>query len=519
MADVNIAIIKLPVYGISSIIKGRVKAMEKIFCWLFLLLTINSCRADNRKSAKNDSTRSPVVAGQFYPADSTLLLKQIKVFLKNAKPGRIENAIAIIVPHAGYIYSGQIAADAFNQVKQNKYDLIVVLGTNHTTAGFSGISVYPNGAFDTPIGAAKIDNAVSEEILKDDSDINTDLTVHAKEHSIEVQIPFIKYLFPEAKILPVIVGEPDLGMCSRFGKALAKSLKNKKVLIVASSDLSHYPDFDDAIKTDNKTLKTIAGLNSEEIISEMDRQLETGVPQLLTCACGEAPIIAVIETSKELGATKATIISYSNSGYNSLGNIDRVVGYGAVVISGGKSIEPQDVDSLVINDSYVLTSADKKILLIHARKTLEQYFSTESLPLLRDINPMLKLKRGCFVTLKEKGELRGCIGRISGDVPLCTIVGTMALQAAFNDNRFSPLKPDELSKLEIEISVLTPLKRIKSADDIILGKDGVIIKKGGKQAVFLPQVATETGWSKEVFLDQLCYKAGLISRDWENAEL
>ena len=495
--------------------------MKKIFYWFFLLLIVNSCRADNQniKSKNNDSVRQPVFAGQFYPADSTLLLKQIKVFIENAKPGKIDDAVAIVVPHAGYIYSGQIAADAYNQVKQNNYDLIVILGTNHTTAGFSGISVYPEGAFATPIGNAKIDNATAEELLKADSDVNTDLTVHEKEHSIEVQIPFIKYLFPEAKILPIIIGEPDIKMCSRFGKTLAGIVKNKKVLIIASSDLSHYPDFDDAIKTDNRTLKTIARLNPEEIFLEMQNQLKKGIPQLVTCACGEAPILAAIETSRELGANHASIISYSNSGYNSIGSVDRVVGYGAVVIANGGAVQPLDVDSSVTDDSYLLTSSDKKTLLNHARKTLEQYFSTQSFPLPRQINPMLKIKRGCFVTLKKDGELRGCIGRMTADVPLCTIVGTMALQAAFNDTRFTSLKQDELPQIEIEISVLTPFKQIKSADNIVLGRDGVIVRKSGRQAVFLPQVASETGWSKEEFLNQLCYKAGLNSGDWKNAEL
>ena len=495
--------------------------MKKTFYWFFLLLIVNSCRADdqNIKSQNNDSVRQPVFADQFYPADSALLLKQIKVFIENANPGKIDDAIALIVPHAGYVYSGQIAADAYSQVKQNKYELIVVLGTNHTTAGFSGISVYPKGAFATPIGNAKIDNITAEELLKEDSDVNTDLTVHAKEHSIEVQIPFIKYLFPAAKILPIIVGKPDIEMCSRFGKTLAGIVKNKKVLIVASSDLSHYPDFDEAVKTDNRTLKTIASLNSGKIVSEMQNQLEKGIPQLVTCACGEAPIIAAIETSRELGASSASIISYSNSGYNSIGNIDRVVGYGAVVISSRNAVQSTDVDSLVVNDSYLLTSSDKNTLLRYARKTLEQYFSTQSFPLPRNINPMLKIKRGCFVTLKKDGELRGCIGRMTGDVPLCTIVGTMALQAAFNDNRFTTLKQDELSGIEIEISVLTPFKPIRNADDIVLGRDGVIVKKSGRQAVFLPQVATETGWNKEVFLNQLCYKAGLNPGDWKNAEL
>ncbi len=171
------------------------------------------------------------------------------------------------------------------------------------------------------------------------------------------------------------------------------------------------------------------------------------------------------------------------------------------------------------DDSYKLNSSDKKALLLHARKTLEQYFTTQTLPLPRNINTKLKIKRGCFVTLKKNGDLRGCVGRMSGDVPLCTVVGSMALQAAFNDTRFSPLTKDELSLVEIEISVLTPFKKINSADDIVLGKDGVIVKKGERQAVFLPQVATETGWNKEVFLEQLCYKAGLNASDWKNAEL
>ena len=187
--------------------------------------------------------------------------------------------------------------------------------------------------------------------------------------------------------------------------------------------------------------------------------------------------------------------------------------------SKGDYVKPLDVDSIVTDDSYKLNFSDKKALLLFARKTLEQYFSAQTLPLPRNMNSMLKVKRGCFVTLKKKGDLRGCIGHMSGDVPLCTVVGAMALQAAFNDNRFSPLTQDELPEVEIEISVLTPFKKINSADDIVLGRDGVIVKKGGRQAVFLPQVATETGWSKEVFLNQLCYKAGLNSGDWKSSEL
>ncbi len=492
--------------------------MKKFF-YAILLLAISSCKAEKNNNIYDaDSIRYPAVAGQFYPADSLKLIAQIKGFLANAKRAKVENPVAVVVPHAGYIYSGQIDADAYNQVKNNRYDVVVILGTNHTTAGFSKFGIYPQGAFATPIGKVIVDNEIANELIKRDPDVSVNLAVHAKEHSVEVQVPFIKYLFPRAKIVPIIVGEPDIEICTKFGKVLAGILRDRKALIVASSDLSHYPSFNDAVKVDDKTLRTIAGLNLNSIVSEMQNQLEQNIPQLVTCACGEAPIVAAIAAAKAMGANAASIISYSNSGYNSIGSSDRVVGYGSVVIYKGTEQDPADPDTLQNDNSYKLNSSDKQTLLRYARKTLEQYFS-QTLPLPRDINPKLKIKRGAFVTLRKHGELRGCIGHMAEDTPLITVIGSMALQAAFNDTRFTQLTQDELSHVEIEISVLTPFTQVNSADDIDLGRDGVIVKKGNRQAVFLPQVATETGWSKEIFLDQLCRKAGLQPGDWKSAKL
>lgn len=493
--------------------------MKRILFLLVFLLSLSSCRPQTNNAADNGPVRRATFAGKFYSADSSVLKKQIETFLKNAEPPQSNNVVAMVVPHAGYIYSGQIDADAYNQVKDNKYDLIVILGTNHTTAGFTGISVYPKGAFATPLGNMLIDDKTAKELIKKDSDVNAEISVHKEEHSIEVQIPFIKYLFPKAKILPVIVGEPDIEMCTRFGELLANNVKNKKVLIVASSDLSHYPAFDDAVKVDNTTLKAIAGLDAKEIVSVMQKQMNKGIPQLVTCGCGEAPIIAAVITAKALGAGSASVISYSNSGYNPVGSTDRVVGYGAVVINKGEGKEVSDVDRVITNNEYVLNSYDKTALLRYARETLKEYFEAQIVPLPGKMNNELKMKRGAFVTLKKHGELRGCIGRMTEDTPLCTNIGAMALQAAFNDSRFSPLAPEELSQLEIEISVLTPFTHVNDADDIVLGRDGVIVKKRGRQAVFLPQVADETGWDKEEFLDQLCRKAGLSPGDWKNADL
>ncbi len=256
-----------------------------------------------------------------------------------------------------------------------------------------------------------------------------------------------------------------------------------------------------------------------EIKSEMEGQLDRNIPQLVTCACGEAPILAAVAAAKALSADRASIVSYTNSGYTPAGAADRVVGYGAVVLGKGSASTMVDSGSIVVDSSYVLSSSDKRSLLKYARQTLERIFSTSTVPLPRDFNPLLNLKRGAFVTLNKNGELRGCIGTMTEDRPLSTLVGAMALQAAFNDPRFNPLTEQELSQVEIEISVLTPYKQVDSADDIVLGRDGVIIRKGDKQGVFLPQVATETGWSKEVFLDELCHKAGLQAGDWKTAQL
>ena len=495
--------------------------MKKTFCFMVFLLVVSSCKAEKPPlvNSQDEFIRQPVFADKFYPGDSTKLANAIKAFLTDAKPPKMNDPIAIVVPHAGYIFAGQIIADGYNQVRRNQYDIIVILGTNHTTAGFTGISVYPRGGFRTPVGSVMVDDKVATELMNEDPDVTANLTVHAQEHSIEVQVPFIKYLFPHTRILPIIVGEPDIKMCARFGHALAKVLKGKKALIIASSDLSHYPRFDDAIKVDNKTLKTIASLDMEKIKSEMEGQVEQNIYQLVTCACGEAPILAAIATARELGANSASIISYSNSGYNPVGVSDRVVGYGAVAIGIGEATVPVDPDTIMANISFTINSSDKKALLKYARKTLEQYFSTTMVPLPRDLNPILKAKRGAFVTLTENGSLRGCVGQMTEDRPLGTVVGSMALQAAFNDRRFNPLSENELRQVEIEISVLTPFAKVKNADEIVLGRDGVIVKKGDKQAVFLPQVATETGWNKEVFLDQLCHKAGLEAGDWKDAEL
>ena len=480
-----------------------------VFVMLFSLICSSGlCLADAQ-------VRPSAVAGQFYPEDPQKLKLAVKGFLDDAVQVNTRRPLAIIVPHAGYIYSGQIVADGFRQTAGYPWDVIVVLGTNHTTPGFNKVAIYPEGAFRTPLGLVSIDAAGSHRLQAADPDCIFNTEVHRREHSIEVQLPFIQYLFPNVPLIAAIVGEPDMGLCQRFGKALAETLKGRQALIVASSDLSHYPAYDDAVSVDRRTLKAIATLQPQAVQSAIEQQMMRAVPNLVTCACGEAPILSAIFAARKMGADHGMVVSYANSGDTAVGDEGRVVGYGAVVLSKGN---PSSADTEALqrpSASGALTSEDKKKLLVLARQTILRYLSTDTLPLARGFSPAAEQRQGAFVTLKQHGQLRGCIGHMSEDLPLCRTVAAMALKAALDDPRFPAVRLDEVADLEIEISVLTPRRNVSNADDIVAGRDGVVIHKQGRSAVFLPQVATEQGWTREQMLDNLCLKAGLSTGSWK----
>lgn len=462
--------------------------------------------------------RPPVVAGKFYPESVAVLKSAIDKFMQNAAPVQVQTPLAIVVPHAGYIYSGQICADGYNQVRSGAYEVVIVLGTNHTAPDLRKIAIYPGAGFRTPLGTVSVDEKVVAALIAASPDCKTDKAPHVREHSIEVQIPFIQTLFPQAKIIPAIVGMADTGLYIRFGTALAGVLKGKKALIVASSDLSHYPSAADAEMVDRKTLAAVASLDPTALRDTIRAQMARRIRGLDTCACGEAPIVAAMEAAKALGATGGKVVSYANSGDISIGDRDRVVGYGAVVFTAGPQ-EAKAASEVPAAADRTISPADKKALIAFARETISNYLTTQMAPLPRGFNPAAMEPRGVFVTLKKRGNLRGCIGRMTPDRPLAALVGAMALQAAFEDPRFSPVTLKELPDLEIEISVLTPMKPVPNPGAIVVGRDGVLLKKGGRSAVFLPQVAPEQGWGRDEMLDHLAMKAGLPAGTWrEGAE-
>jgi AmmeMemoRadiSam system protein B/AmmeMemoRadiSam system protein A len=497
--------------------------MKKAFFVFPLLLCLCLAAPPHARAGGAAGVRKPAVAGQFYPSDLETLARAVGAFLADALPPSGERPIAIVSPHAGYVYSGQIAADAYKEAAAFDYETVVILGVNHTTPGFDAISVYPSGGFQTPLGIASVDEALAAAVMKADKRFAFDSRVHEREHSIEVQVPFVQTVFPNAKILPVVVGSQNPDLCARFGEALVGAAAGKRILIVASSDLSHYPRYEDAVRVDRETLEAIASLDAVKYEAVTARHMQESPPQLDTCACGEGPILAAMAAAKKLGAKGARIISYANSGSTLVGDRSRVVGYGAVsfVARGSAALpvpattpEPPGENGPSAGGED-FTADQKNALLGFARDTIRRYFDTGTLPLPRGYDPALARKSGAFVTLNEHGELRGCIGHMSEDLPLYQVVGYCALQSAFNDRRFSPLEPEELSAVEIEISVLTPYRRINGYQEIQIGRDGVVMEKDGRSAVFLPQVAVDQGWSRDEMLEQLSLKAGLPRDAWK----
>jgi AmmeMemoRadiSam system protein B/AmmeMemoRadiSam system protein A len=489
--------------------------IKRLIAMLPLLAVLCGVAGNSQESR---GVRRPAVAGQFYPSTASHLKLAIEAFMKDAMvPAAAAGPLALVVPHAGYVYSGQICADAYRQAARHPYDVVVILGTNHTAAGFEGISVYSRGAYRTPLGDMPVDEPVAAALLAQDPDCTTDTTPQINEHSVEVQVPFVQSLFPKARIVPVVIGEPAKAMCEHFGQVLARVLQNRRALIVASSDLSHYAAYDDAARTDRQILDAIARLNTAAFIETARRLVAANTANLVTCACGEAPILAAMTAAKAMGAKRGVVVSYANSGDALLGDRTRVVGYGAVAFFPGESepdlraLEPMDVPARGVS----LQHTDKKALLTIARESIRRYLTTETLPLVRRYTSSLAPASGVFVTLKKNGKLRGCIGHIAAEVSLARTVGAMAAQAAFNDSRFRPVTATELPEIEIEISVLTHPEAVNDPEAIQVGRDGIILHKDGRSAVFLPQVATEYGWGRNEMLDNLCRKAGLREGSWK----
>jgi AmmeMemoRadiSam system protein A len=297
--------------------------------------------------------------------------------------------------------------------------------------------------------------------------------------------------------------------CQSLASVIVETVRGKKVLLVASSDLSHFHPYEKAVELDKIVLNHIERFDPEGLY----RDLKSGRCE----ACGGGPIISIMLAAKALGANKGKVLKYLNSG-DVTGDRSRVVGYGAGVfykVVGG--VEKMKEEKKVGVD-LGLTEQDKKALHDIAKTVIENKARGKAIPEFKVESSILKENRGAFVTIQKKGQLRGCIGYIEGHGPLHQTIEEMAEAAAFRDPRFHPVKEKELAELEIEISVLTPLKRVLDINEIEVGKHGIYIKKGWFSGLLLPQVATEYGWDRQTFLEHTCQKAGLPSSAWREKD-
>jgi len=458
--------------------------------------------------------RKPYAARRFYTDKPNELKNQLQELFSKSQQKKSDNTpLAIIAPHAGYVYSGEVAASAYNQIDPNKrFERIFIIGSSHTSS-YPGVSVFCTGHYETPLGIVKVDLEFVKLLAKENQLIRCYPEAHLEEHSIEVQLPFLQYhLKTDFKIVPLIIGSSTVETAKKLALIL-KPYLHEKNLFVISSDFSHYPKYKDARAADLTTAGAIQTNKASMLTVALGSNENKNIPGLVTSLCGWSSVLTLLYMTELMPGITVDLIQYKNSGDSSYGDKERVVGYCAISFTQEKTKNQ--------GNQFSLSRIDKNYLLKLARETISEYTRKGTIPAVdpSKLSTTLTTPCGAFVTLNENKNLRGCIGHFEANLPLWKAVQSMAVAAATQDPRFNKVESNEINQLKIEISVLTPMKRIKSADEFILGKHGIYMKKGNSSGTFLPQVA-KIGWTKEEFLGHCAQdKAGIGWNGWKTAEL
>ena len=472
------------------------------------LLVACSGIAKSPPTEPGEQVRQAAVAGTFYPSDPKELAATVDGFLAHAiVPTQKGQIIALVAPHAGYQFSGAVAAHSYALLKGRPTHRVVVIAPSHYES-FQFASVYEGDAYTTPLGTIAVDKEFARKLARSSPEIKLSSRGHVPskdgaEHALEVQLPFLQRTLPDFELVPIIMGEQSYEASRALGIALAELVRGTDTLIVASSDLSHYHPYEQAVALDGKTLNAIGEWDYLTLSDNFQSRTWE--------ACGGGPIVAAMIAAERLGATHAKVIKYANSG-DVTGDRSRVVGYGAVALF-------QDEGRGTETPNFSLTSAEKRQLLEIARKSVESAVKDGKLyDLPANLPPSLMQDRGAFVTLKENGDLRGCIGYTAAMQSLALTVRDVAGFAALRDTRFQPVTARELPQLKYEISVLSPLRRVMDLNQIKVGEHGLMIKKGRYRGLLLPQVAPEQHWDRNTFLDETAMKAGLPAKAWRDKD-
>jgi AmmeMemoRadiSam system protein B/AmmeMemoRadiSam system protein A len=442
--------------------------------------------------------------------------------------------VAIVVPHAGYDFSAPVAGYGYAVLSQLDVETVFLIGSPHRVA-VNGASVYDGAAYQTPLGKAEIDQTAGAALREADDRIGFSEAAHRPEHSLEIQVPFIQRSLPDAKIVPILYRQTVEGDDSKVADALVKVMTGRKAVIVISTDMSHFPGYEDAKKVDTATIEVMKKLDPQALRKNEKAQRGAGIKGLDCALCGLDAVVAGFIAAKKLGADKVHVLKYANSGDTAKGDKSGVVGYCAVALTrrkgtgpSGEAIKPKSTsasklvrkavyagtwypgsgkelkDLAAVVDGHITTAAKElgyrkkeavmdgaaaTELLTLARKTLEQVLDGKPVPSHEPKSDIAKEKLGCFVTLtvKKTHALRGCIGRFTDNAtePLYKIVQKMAVSAATEDSRFPTVTRKELDSLHIEISVLSKNVLIEKPLDLVPDKHGIVVAKGWRRGVYL----------------------------------
>lgn len=422
-------------------------------------------------------TRNAVVAGQFYPGTPDALTSMIREMVDEEADRK--KALGIVVPHAGYIYSGRVVGAVLSRIEFT--DTFIIIGPSHTGLGKT-FSIMAEGTWETPMGEVEIDTELAGAILGECEKLEDDRRAHNSEHSIEVQLPFLQYFKPDVKIVPIILGYAGIDSYKEVGRAVVGALKKtgREAVIMVSSDMNHYEPQHTTKDKDSQAIEAVLDLDEDELISR--------VREFNITMCGVAPAISMLTAVKELGASNGELVMYRTSG-DTTGEVDSVVGYAGVIITG---ISP---------------------LVKLAKDTVEAYISRgEIIDPPAVLTPEMRNRAGVFVSIHKKGALRGCIGtfepseeNVAGEIII------NAISSATRDPRFSSVDPEELDLLDYSVDVLTDPEPVGDEDELDPKKYGVIVEAGYRRGLLLPDL--EGVDTVEQQIDICRQKAGIGSSE------
>ncbi len=483
----------------------------------------------NKEVAVTENVRPAVLAGKWYESNADKLRSNIENWLGDS-PVSAEKVQAIVVPHAGHVWSGDVAGQGWAAARGQHIKRVFVLCPNHRVP-VDGVVADEHDAFDTPLGAAIVDVAARDALIQTGL-VRMNARAHAQEHAIEIQLPFMKVVAPDATLVPLIVGQLSDKMAQKFAAELRKMLTEDDLLVI-SSDFIHYgesygyvPFTDDVeanlAKADAQTVAAIGWVNGARFADFAAKNDHV--------ACGINALRVMAWLFEGTGA-QTRRLAYGTSGAKT-GSFDMSVSYVAMSLFGvdfakmrdgaASLVKAANADHgpVVVLDELGQAKANALIRMAVAQAVAaghETPFVPSAIVEQLGVFPKIfEQQFGVFVTLHKHGQLRGCIGNILPYQNLMLSLWGRAQDAALNDPRFDPVTPDELKDITYEISILTPPEPIAGPQDIVIGRHGVVMKKLGHSAVFLPQVAPEQGWNVEQMLTALSLKAGLRRDDWQS---